>query len=119
MRSLSRSIALTLLVVIPVPGSAEVKEPVKQKPAYVGVMIAAGEKKDTVVVLMVIADGPAEKAGLEGGDRIISIDGAKPTTVKAAVEVIRALKPGKKVKLVVERGGKEKTLDLVPASVED
>ena len=119
MRSLSRSIALTLLVVIPVPGLAEVKEPAKQKPAYVGVMIAAGEKKETVFVLSVIAAGPAEKAGLEGGDRIISIDGAKPTTLQATVTVIRALKPGKKVKLVIERGGKEKVLDLVPASVED
>ena len=113
-------LAFALLAILPVSVSAlDKKEAPKQKPAYIGVMIASGDKKDTVVVRGVLPDSPAEKAGLEGGDRIISIDDAKPTTVTAAVTVVRSLKPGKKVKLRIERNGKEKVLELVPVAFDE
>ena len=119
MRSISRLLAIALLAILSLPVSAQDKEEAKPKQAYVGVSISYGEKKDTIVVRIVLSGSPAEKAGLEGGDRIISIDGAKPTTILAAVTVMRSLKPGKKVKLLIERNGKEKVLDLVPVGVDD
>jgi S1-C subfamily serine protease len=115
---MTRRFALLLLAGLPMLAVAqEKKDEKKQKPSYLGVMIAAGKEKGTIVVLMAIKDSPAEKAGLLSGDVILKIEGAMPADLATAVKVIKALKPGKKAKLLIKRDGKEKEIEVVPAAV--
>jgi C-terminal processing protease CtpA/Prc len=106
-----------VLIVLMSLGASQSKEAPKPKPGYIGIQIAEGEQKGSIVVRTVQTDSPAEKAGLKGGDRLIRIDDATPTDIPSAVMVVRTLKPGKKVKLLILRDGKEKTLEVVPIEV--
>jgi carboxyl-terminal processing protease len=61
--------------------------------------------KDDGTIDIAIPGGPAEKAGLKAGDRIVDVDG---TAVKTSEEVIKKTlgKAGTTVTITVERGGK-------------
>jgi S1-C subfamily serine protease len=83
-----------------------------KKKGFFGVQIAAAEGGG-VTVQAVFDDSPAAKGGLRPGDRLVSINGVRPATLKAAVDYIKSLKPGDKVKVVARRGGKEKQLLVV------
>src|SRR5262245_48224595 len=76
------------------------------KPALLGVQIARG--KEAVLVLAVLQDSPAEKGGLQAGDFLLRINDVRSTDLQGTVEVIRSLTPGKKVKFLIRRDGKEK-----------
>ncbi|MFN3596707.1 MAG: S41 family peptidase [Rubricoccaceae bacterium] len=69
--------------------------------------------RDTLVVLMPIAGGPSEEAGLEAGDRIVEIDGT-PAIGISAEQVQRSLKGprGTQVRLQVRRPGFRQPLDF-------
>ncbi len=58
---------------------------------------------------------PAEAAGFEPGDRIVSVDGVPAATFADASAVIQR-SAGETVPVVVERGGREQTLMLTPAA---
>ena len=62
------------------------------------------------LVSSVQPDGPADDAGIERGDVITSIDGAKVTDSNSLRNHVAALKPGTKAKIVVVRDGREQTL---------
>jgi regulator of sigma E protease len=68
------------------------------------------------VLGQVVAGGPAEKAGLAAGDRIVRADGAPIPTWEAFVNVIRA-RPGTPLSLTVERAGATRTVEIVPEAV--
>ncbi len=74
----------------------------------VGISIAVDEKSKLLTVNEVIPNGPAEKAGLLGGDTILTIDGksTRGLTTAQDAKLLRGEK-GSQVKLVVERNGKE------------
>src|SRR5262245_23170842 len=107
-----RFVLSLLLLALPALCLAEEKKP---KRSYVGVMIAAGKEKGTILVTAVFADSPADKAGLKAGDVILKIDGAVPQDLPTAVKVIGALKAGRKAALLIRRDGKESEIDVVPA----
>lgn len=72
---------------------------------------ASDETKITgVFVRDVTEDGPADKAGLKPGDRLLKIDGVEKYTTDEFVEVIRAKNVGDIVVMTVERG--EETLEI-------
>jgi protocatechuate 3,4-dioxygenase beta subunit len=72
-----------------------------------------------VVISSVIEGGPAERAGLQGGDRIIRIDGADATTMPLSDCVQRLRGPeGSRVTVgVARRGGGEIDLTVVRATI--
>ncbi|HSI36279.1 MAG TPA: M28 family peptidase [Tepidisphaeraceae bacterium] len=61
------------------------------------------------------AGTPAEKAGLQQGDLLLSLGGKPTTTLQELTTAIGALKPGDKVKLVYVRDGKQQTIDVTMA----
>jgi carboxyl-terminal processing protease len=76
----------------------------------VGIAIQVDEKTKLLNVNEVIPNGPAEKAGLLGGDTILTIDGksTRGLTTAQDAKLLRGEK-GSQVKLVVERNGKEQS----------
>jgi len=61
------------------------------------------------------AGGPAAKAGLMQGDRVLSVDGQKMTTWEDFVAVI-SKSPNQKLTLVIERNGTQKSLPVQVAN---
>ncbi len=60
--------------------------------------------------------GPAEKAGLKGGDIITELAGRKIENVYDYTYAIEALKVNEEVKIVIERDGKKLELKITPRS---
>ncbi|HSL69635.1 MAG TPA: PDZ domain-containing protein, partial [Longimicrobiales bacterium] len=73
-----------------------------------------GKTTETLTVLDVIKDSPAEKAGVKKGDRILSIDGEE-ITANRFERVARVLQPGDTVKLRISSDGRVRDLTLVAA----
>lgn len=82
--------------------SAQMQEAMKGKFAGIGIQFLV--EKDTAYITQVISGGPAEKAGLQAGDRIISIDNI-PVTGTTNFEVMKKIRgeKGKPLTLVVRR----------------
>jgi hypothetical protein len=96
---------------------------------------STGSKRDTLGVLIgaLREDGPAEKAGLVEGDRVVSINGtdlrvkhddAGDDWVSSAMvsrfeRVMRAVKPGDKVELRVWSGGQAKSVQITAAKASE
>lgn len=70
------------------------------------------------VVLNFLADSPAREAGLEKGDRIISLDGQKLFSREHMIELINA-KAGSPVEMEVDREGETLTLVVAPSFNEE
>ncbi len=73
---------------------------------YQGVGVELDMRDGWVTVVAPLPGTPADQAGVQSGDRIVSIDG-KPTQGWAPEEALRALRgaPGSVVRFVVERPG--------------
>jgi len=65
-----------------------------------------------VLIPQVIKDSAAEKAGLKHNDIIVELNGQPLEKASELLNRIAALKPGTKVKMVVIRDGKRKTLTV-------
>lgn len=66
----------------------------------------------------VLQDGPAEKAGIQRGDVIVSFDGKPTDDVTTLRNVVAATDVNKKVQVVVIRDGQEKTLEATTGDQE-
>ena len=67
---------------------------------------------DGVYINEVVKGGSADKAGVQKGDVLVSIDGTKMKNGSAVQVKVNSYHPGDKAKLVVLRDGKEKTIDV-------
>ncbi|MEU9853804.1 S41 family peptidase [Streptomyces sp. NPDC047974] len=76
--------------------------------AYTGVGLSAGAAEDGVRVTRVRSGGPAERAGVRVGDRLLAV-GGRVTDGRSASEVVSLLRgdgvPGSTVALRIRRGG--------------
>jgi regulator of sigma E protease len=68
------------------------------------------------VLGQVVAGGPAERAGLAPGDRVLRADGKEIATWEALVAAVRA-KPGAPLELVVQRDGAMRATQVTPDTV--
>ena len=55
----------------------------------------------------------AAKAGIEGGDTFVSINGERINTSEDVIRIISA-NPNKEVRVVIDRNGMQQTVDLIP-----
>ena len=80
---------------------------------YSGVGLEVDVSADGVMVVAPIEGAPAERAGMQAGDKIISIDGARvdENNVSNAIGRMRG-KPGTKVTIAVERIGEPELIDF-------
>ncbi len=76
------------------------------------------QPEDMVGLLLadVRADGPAAKAGLQGGDLIVRIDDMEIRNIYDFMHVLNTRKPGDQVRIVVEREKERLTLEAVLGS---
>jgi serine protease DegQ len=65
-----------------------------------------------VIVSEVVPDGPADRAGLRGGDVIVRIDGDPVDVVEDAFGVILRTPAGESVTMTVVRDGEEQQVDV-------
>jgi len=81
---------------------------------YFGINTSKG-----VLVSDVLKASPAEKAGLEAGDIILKINGREVEGIGQLRNTIAMVAPGTKVKLLIYRNGKEKTVTVSIAELSD
>ncbi|MFN2644837.1 MAG: RIP metalloprotease RseP, partial [Burkholderiales bacterium] len=65
------------------------------------------------VLGQLLESGPAERAGLVSGDRIVAVDGAPIETWEAFVDVIRS-HPGTSLNITFERAGRRQSVEVTP-----
>jgi Tol biopolymer transport system component len=74
----------------------------------------ASENVKGVKISGVVGGGPAAKAGLQGGDVIVGLGGAKLENIYDYMQAMNGLKVGQETEIVVERGGKRLSLKMTP-----
>jgi S1-C subfamily serine protease len=72
----------------------------------------AYEQKDGLRITGVRPGGPADKAGLKDGDRIVRCGSKSVGTIYEYMEIMKDHQPGDKLEVVVVRDGKEVKLDV-------
>ncbi|MEM8666691.1 MAG: M28 family peptidase [Planctomycetota bacterium] len=98
-------------------GDAPRDAPRARLTAYLGTIpdYVAGEIKG-MKLSGVGADGPAQKAGIRGGDIVIKLAGKKIEDVYDYTYAIEALKIGEEVEIVIIRDGKTIPMKITPGS---
>jgi carboxyl-terminal processing protease len=83
---------------------------------YGGLGIRIDVRDGWITIIAPIVDTPAERAGLETGDRIVAVDGESTYGWKSdqAVSVLRG-EPGSEVTLTIARPGMPEPIDMVVA----
>ncbi|MDP6988118.1 MAG: trypsin-like peptidase domain-containing protein [Planctomycetota bacterium] len=82
--------------------------------AYLGLSVSQDEGKAFVVDLDL--DGPAARAGVEEGDRLVAISGETIDDRVAFTRIVLAARPGADLVLELEREGRRLRRSLVPQS---
>ena len=86
--------------------SAQLKEE-KKLPVDYGVLLVKGPNAEPAVM----ANGPAQKAGIKEGDIILELEGEKITQTNTLASIINSRRAGEKISLKILREGK--TLDIL------
>jgi Tol biopolymer transport system component len=82
--------------------------------AYIGSIPDYATEVEGVKLSGVRAGGPADKAGLKGGDIIVEFAGTKIASIYDYTYALDAVKIGQPVKMVVLRKGERVTLTVIP-----
>ena len=70
------------------------------------------DAEDGVAVVKVVDDGPADDAGIEQGDILVSIGGAAVSTVSGVRDAVGAASVGDTLAFTIQRDGSESTYDV-------
>lgn len=100
------------------PVFVQVKESSPDRPEgripRIGIRPDYGDEQEGVLLGGVSDGGPAQKAGLKEGDRIIAVGGKPVKDLKAYMTLIANQKPGEAIELKVLTKGKERTVKVIP-----
>jgi membrane-associated protease RseP (regulator of RpoE activity) len=77
--------------------------------AYLGVTFDV-QVRNAAVVLGVNPGSPAQEAGLQAGDVILALNGNEVGAYPDAIAMIRAMRPGDKLEIIVERARAERQI---------
>ena len=83
----------------------------KAKHAYLGIT-TSDAANGGATVSAVRPNGPADKAGIKSGDRIVSIAGTRVADAASLSAAVSAHKPGEKIDVAIVRGGKPTTISV-------
>src|SRR5262245_13321159 len=88
---------------------------VEEKGTYLGALFSPAERRASgprgVVITHVLPGSPAARAGLRRDDVVLRYDGARVRDCEHLARMIRDDKPERKVKLQVQRGKRELTVE--------
>jgi len=125
MKAFMSLFAAAALLCIALPAGADqtvivVKEEPEAQPAvaFLGVELANTDQEGVLVAQLMVGS-PAEKAGLQAGDRIVAVDGKKIQLAEELVKAVRERKPGTKVKLTVLSGKERKDIQVILGSLQE
>ncbi len=76
--------------------------------------LAAHIGEEGLMIGNIVRDGPADRAGLQRYDVLLSFDGQKLATGDDLVKAVQAARAGAPVEIVVVRGGAQKKLEITP-----
>ena len=74
------------------------------------------DKKGNFIITKVLTDSPAASGGLKEGDKLLKVDGKTYSDADAMMLDMRG-EEGTKVAITYERGGRQKTVNLIRAEV--
>jgi putative serine protease PepD len=80
--------------------------------AYLGVSNGSTNDQSGAVVSDAVPGGPADKAGVQAGDKIVAIDSRPIQSSDDVSAAVAAHKPGDQTKVTVLRGGNRRTLTV-------
>jgi S1-C subfamily serine protease len=80
--------------------------------AFLGVTNSTTDNQSGAQVTGVVPGGPAAKAGLEQGDKIVAIDSRPISSSDDVSAAVAAHRPGQQAKVTVIRGGNRRTLTV-------
>ncbi len=70
-------------------------------------------------IVEVIADSPAERAGLQVGDLVVAIDGKPLSLDRSLGTAVGAYRPGDRIELTLERSGREQKAKVTLGEASD
>lgn len=70
------------------------------------------EELEGLIVTLADADGPAAEAGVMRGDILLRVDGEEVNSAEEILYILRGMKPGEEVALVIRRGEKEREIEV-------
>jgi S1-C subfamily serine protease len=79
---------------------------------FLGVQYKINPDGKGMLIMEVLADSPADKAGLKAKDVILKINGTEPTSLQEFREIIGLLKVGDTVTLEIRRDNKEEKVKV-------
>ncbi|MGA9522161.1 MAG: trypsin-like peptidase domain-containing protein [Myxococcaceae bacterium] len=82
---------------------------------WLGVNIVDASNGNGAVVTEVYRGSPAAEAGLTSGDRVLSVNGRAVDSFQQVLRKVSLIAPGAKVKLQVERAGRQRELEVTLA----
>ncbi len=88
--------------------------------AYLGTIPAYGQDEGVQGVRLqgAVKDGPADRAGIQGGDVLVGLAGVEIETIHDFMNALAGLKAEESTAMTVLRNGERVTLTVVPASRE-
>lgn len=110
---------VTYLATVPArPRYVKVPEPKMNRPEgnipRLGIRPSYGDSDEGVLLAGVSEGGPAAKAGLKEGDRIVAIGGKPVKDLEQYMVLIMGHKPGQPLELGILRSGRKITVKVVP-----